>query len=72
MIDGIEIKDNEYNFTKIFINSNTKDNDNTSGTPIVSNITTLPKLAANIFETNSNFDHIYCPYIESKSTQVVI
>lgn len=34
---GIEIKDNEYNLTKVFIDSDIKDDDNTLGTPIVLN-----------------------------------
>lgn len=67
-MDGIKIKDNKYNFTKIFIDSNTEDNDNTSSTAIVSDITVLPKLAANISETNSYFDHIYDLCIGNKST----
>lgn len=37
LIAGIEIKDNEYNPTKVFIDSDTKDDDNTLGTLIILN-----------------------------------
>lgn len=72
LVDGINIEDNEYNPTKVFIDSDTEDNDNTSDTPIVSDPTAPPELAANASETNSDFDHICGPCVGNKSTQVVI
>lgn len=71
-MDGIDIEDNENNPIEVFINSNTKNNDNTSGILIVSGLTASSELAANVSKTNSDFDNICSPYIRSKSTQVVI
>lgn len=72
MVDGIDIEDNEYNPTKVFIDSDTEDDDDTSDTPIISDPAAPPELAANASETNSNFDHICGPCVGSKSTRVVI
>lgn len=58
-MDGIEIEDNEYDPTEVFIDSDTKVDDDTPGTPIISGLTTLSELAAKVSETNSDFDHIY-------------
>lgn len=71
-MDGINIEDNEYNPIKVFIDSDTKDNDNILDTSIVSNPTVLLKLVANASETNSDFNYICGPCIGSKSTQIVI
>lgn len=67
LIDGIDIKSNEYNPTKVFIDSDTEDNNNTSDTLIVSGPTTPPEFAASASETNSVFDHICGPCVGSKS-----
>ena len=72
LVDGIDIKDNEYDPTEVFIDSDTEDDNDTSGTPIVSDPTAPPELAASVSETNSDFDHICGPCVESKSTRVVI
>ena len=72
LVDGINIKDNEYDPTEVFIDSDTENNDDTSGTPIVSGPTAPPELAASASETNSVFDHICGPCVGSKSTRVVI
>lgn len=72
MVDGIEIDDNKYNPTKVFTDSNIKNNNNTSNTSIVSDSTILPEFAASTLETNSDFDHIYGLYIGSTLTWVVI
>lgn len=72
LVDGIDIKANEYDPTKVFIDSDTEDDDDTSGTPIVSGPTAPPELAASASETNSVFDHICGPCVGSKSTRVVI
>lgn len=72
LVDGIDIKDNEYDPTEVFIDSDTEDDDDTSGTPIVSGPTAPPELAASASETNSVFDHICGPCVGSKSTRVVI
>lgn len=65
-MDGTEIEGNEYDPTKAFIDSDTKDDDNTLDTPIFSD----PD--ANASKTNSDFDHICDPCAGSKSTRVVI
>lgn len=72
MVDSINIEDNKYNSIKVFINSNTENNGNILNIPIISNPAVLPELAANISETNSDFDHICILCIGKKSTQVVI
>lgn len=72
LVDDINIEDNEYDPTEVFIDSDTEDNGNTSDTPIVSNPTAPPEFAANASETNSDFDHICGPCVGSKSTRVVI
>ena len=72
LVDGIDIKDNEYDPTKVFIDNDTEDNDDTSGTPIVSSPTALPKLATSVSKTNSVFDHICGLRVGNKSTQIVI
>lgn len=61
LVDGIEIEGNEYDPTKNFIHSDTKDDDNTLGTPIVSDPDAPPELAANASKTNSDFNHICDP-----------
>lgn len=71
-MDGINIEDNKYNPTKVFINSNTENNGNTLDTSIVLNLAALPEFAANISKMNSDFDHIYILCVENKLTQVVI
>lgn len=71
-MDGIEIKDNEYNPTKVFIDNDTKNNDNTSSIPIVTDPTAPPEFATNASKINSDFDYICGPCIGSKSIQVVI
>lgn len=72
LVDGINIENNEYDPTKVFIDSDTENNDDTSDTPIVSDPTAPPELAANASETNSDFDHICGQCVGSKSTRVVI
>ena len=72
LVDGIDIKDNEYDPTEVFIDSDTEDNDDTLGTPIVLGPTAPPELAASASETNSVFDYICGPCVGSKSTRVVI
>lgn len=72
LVDDINIEDNEYDPTEVFIDSDTENNGDTSNTPIVSNPTAPSELAANASETNSDFDYICGPCVGSKSTQVVI
>lgn len=57
---------------KFSIDSDTKDDDNTLDTPIVSDPDAPPELAANASKTNSDFNHICDPCARSKSTRVVI
>ncbi len=75
-MDGIEIKDKEYDTTEVFIDSDTEDNDDTLGGPIISDpnasLKHLSAFTANTSETNSDFDYICGPCVGSKSTQVVI
>lgn len=71
-MNSIKIKNNEYNFIKVFIGNNIEDNDNILNTLIISDPTTLSKLAASAFKINSDFDHICGPCIGSKLIQVFI
>ena len=76
LVDGIEIKDKEYDPTEVFIDSDTENDDDTLGGPIISDPNAPPKhpseFAANVSETNSDFDHICGQYVGSKSTRVVL
>ncbi len=76
LVDGIEIEEKEYDPTKVFIDSDTEDDDDTLVGPIISDPNAppkhLPEFAANASETNSDFDHICGQCIGSKSTRVVI
>lgn len=72
LVYGIEIEGNEYDPTKIFIDSDTKDDENTLDTPIVSDPDAPSELAAYASKKNSDFNHICDPCAGSKSTRVVI
>lgn len=72
LVNNIEIENNKYNLIKVFINSNTKNNDNTLDTPIISDLIALPEFANSTSKTNLDFNHICGPCIENKLIQVVI
>ncbi len=59
LVDGIEIEKKEYDPTEVFIDSDTEDDDDTLGGPIISDPNAPPKhppeFAANASKTNSDF-----------------